>query len=285
MIGPDGEIAVLDGHTGIVDFLEFGPDGKTLISYSHWCGDGTVRFWDVAEQKEFAVLGEGWRSVALSPDRKIFASASNEGDNYTVSVWDVAGQIEIATFDGQGSVYSVALSPDGKTLALGCGAEAGLRLWDIEGGMEIAVLKEHYDYVTSVAFSPDGKMLASGGRDGGILLWEKAPSTSVEPKGKKVLTWGQVKNTKLLQNYPNPFNPETWIPFELAGESDVVLKIYGVKGSLVREISLGRKLAGTYTQKAKAIYWDGKNDRGEYVASGLYFYTLQLIGGQFEEKG
>jgi hypothetical protein len=61
---------------------------------------------------------------------------------------------------------------------------------------------------------------------------------SVEPKGKKALTWGNAKRTAhtLLQNYPNPFNPETWIPFELANESDVILRIYDAKGSMVREI-------------------------------------------------
>ena len=274
IFGLDAEIAVLEGHTGMVDFLEFGPDGKTLISRS---ADGTVCLLDVVEQKEFAVLRPGWMSsVALSLDKEIFASVSGDWNNYTVSLWDVSGQTEIATFSGQGEIFSVALSPDGKTLALGCGD--GLHLWDIEGGMEIAVLRGNHSYATSVSFSPDGEILASGREDGTILLWERVPPTSIEPKGKKVLTWGQVKNTELLQNYPNPFNPETWIPFELAGESDVVLRIYDVKGSLVREISLGRRLAGSYTQKNQAIYWDGKNDRGEHVASGLYFYTLQTGG-------
>jgi len=83
------------------------------------------------------------------------------------------------------------------------------------------------------------------------------------------------KHTTLFQNFPNPFNPETWIPFELAQESEVILRIYNASGSLVREISLGRKPAGSYIQKSKAAYWDGKNEAGEPVASGVYFYTIQ----------
>jgi hypothetical protein len=81
--------------------------------------------------------------------------------------------------------------------------------------------------------------------------------------------------TVLLQNYPNPFNPETWIPFKLAEPADVQLQIYDVRGSLVRTLHLGRKSAGTYTGKDRAAYWDGKDELGQRVASGVYFYCLQ----------
>ncbi len=115
-------------------------------------------------------------------------------------------------------------------------------------------------------------------------LWIEMPTTSVEPMGKVPFTWGRLKPvyaqravrcTKLLQNYPNPFNPETWIPFELALESEVVLRIHDAKGSLIREISLGKKPAGSYVQRSKAIHWDGRNGTGEQVSSGIYFYTIE----------
>jgi hypothetical protein len=98
---------------------------------------------------------------------------------------------------------------------------------------------------------------------------------SVEPGGKQLATWGKIKRTVLLQNYPNPSNPETWIPFILAEEADVRLRIYDTKGNVVRTISLGTKPAGSYIQRSKAIYWDGRNDAGETIASGVYFYQLQ----------
>ena len=79
----------------------------------------------------------------------------------------------------------------------------------------------------------------------------------------------------LLPNYPNPFNPETWIPFQLASDSDVVLRIYDIKGQLVRSIYVGKKPAGAYTSKSRSVYWDGRNKAGERTASGVYFYTLQ----------
>lgn len=82
------------------------------------------------------------------------------------------------------------------------------------------------------------------------------------------------KKTRLLANYPNPFNPETWIPFELSVDSRVEIMIYSSSGKLVRSLNLGYKPAGKYIQKSKAAYWDGKNESGEDVGSGVYFCTL-----------
>ena len=83
------------------------------------------------------------------------------------------------------------------------------------------------------------------------------------------------EKTALLANYPNPFNPETWIPYHLANDTDVMLTIYDIKGSVVRQFSLGYHQAGYYTDRTKAAYWDGRNEHGESVASGAYFYQLQ----------
>ena len=82
------------------------------------------------------------------------------------------------------------------------------------------------------------------------------------------------ETTALLPNYPNPFNPETWIPYHLATDATVVLTIYDIRGSVVRTLALGNQVAGIYRSRGRAAYWDGKNQHGEPVASGLYFYTL-----------
>ena len=81
--------------------------------------------------------------------------------------------------------------------------------------------------------------------------------------------------TALLANYPNPFNPETWIPYQLAHAADVTLTIYDIKGVLVRRLDLGHQMAGYYADRTKAAYWDGRNNLGESVGSGVYFYQLQ----------
>ena len=91
------------------------------------------------------------------------------------------------------------------------------------------------------------------------------------------------QKTALLLNYPNPFNPETWIPYQLAEATDVTVTIHAMNGSLIRTLSLGHQSAGLYRSKSRAAYWDGKNEFGEQVASGLYFYTL--TAGRFSATG
>ena len=82
------------------------------------------------------------------------------------------------------------------------------------------------------------------------------------------------EETALLANYPNPFNPETWIPYQLAESAEVTLTIYDMNGRLVRRLAVGHQAAGIYQSRSRAIYWNGRNQLGEFVASGLYFYTL-----------
>ena len=82
------------------------------------------------------------------------------------------------------------------------------------------------------------------------------------------------QRTVLLANYPNPFNPETWLPYQLANDAEVVIRIYSANGQLVRSMDLGFQQAGYYIGRSRAAYWDGRNDLGERLASGVYFYQL-----------
>ena len=84
----------------------------------------------------------------------------------------------------------------------------------------------------------------------------------------------EVKQTVLFANYPNPFNPETWIPYQLAASTEAVLTIHSATGRVVRTLALGHQSAGVYKTRNRAAHWDGKNEIGESVASGIYFYTL-----------
>ena len=82
------------------------------------------------------------------------------------------------------------------------------------------------------------------------------------------------KEMAVLPNYPNPFNPETWLPYHLSKPVSVTVSIYAADGKLVRRLVLGHQSAGIYESRSRAAYWDGRNDMGESVASGVYFYTL-----------
>lgn len=74
---------------------------------------------------------------------------------------------------------------------------------------------------------------------------------------------------RLEQNYPNPFNPITTIAYQLPEESDVRLTIYNVRGQQVRSAVSGRQAAGN-----REFIWNGLDDSGEAVASGVYLYRL-----------
>ena len=89
--------------------------------------------------------------------------------------------------------------------------------------------------------------------------------------------------TALFANYPNPFNPETWIPYQLAVPTEVVLTIRTTTGRIVQTLPLGHQPAGVYKTPNRAAYYDGKNHLGEPVTSGIYFYTL--TAGDFTGTG
>ncbi len=79
--------------------------------------------------------------------------------------------------------------------------------------------------------------------------------------------------TRLDNNYPNPFNPETTIRFSLHENNKVEIVIYNIKGEKVREL-LSSELPASY----HTVVWDGRNDRGRMVASGVYFYQMRTSG-------
>ncbi len=103
-------------------------------------------------------------------------------------------------------------------------------------------------------------------RDGVVDILDQVDETQAAPA---------VTKFSLDQNYPNPFNPETWIPYQLATPADVTIRIYKLNGEVVRSLDLGYKPAGFYADRTKSAYWDGKDDYGQKVSSGIYFYTIQ----------
>ena len=92
---------------------------------------------------------------------------------------------------------------------------------------------------------------------------------------QQLLATARPEKTQLLANYPNPFNPETWIPYELATDTNVKITIYNTQGGVVRTLQLGQQSAGYYTGRDRAAYWDGRNAHGEQVSSGVYFYQFE----------
>jgi WD40 repeat protein len=192
-------IAVLTGSAGSVKSVAFSPDGKTLATGSNEFNSGTGlgRLWNVAKRQQIGGPLAGVVSVAFSPDGKTLATGGATGSAWgdgTLRLWDAAthrqigSPITVAARErrlvsvpglkplaiGSGPVYSVAFSPDGKTLATGS-ADGSVRLWDAATRRQIGgPFIGPANAVNSVAFSPDGKTLATGNQDGTVRLWDAA---------------------------------------------------------------------------------------------------------------
>ena len=282
-------------HIPYASSVAFSPDGNTLASGGIF---GGVFLWDVnsgqpktyqEEALQQAItsvellptgsapkmmslppLPVGVTSVAFWPDDSTLISGHTDG---TIRLRDIGtGQIH-TTLKNPDHLSSVAFSPDGKTLAIWGGMM--IQLWDVETGQLKATVKS-YDDVWSVAFSPDGHTLASLNGDGTILLWDVASyiapsiSTAIQYSAPPLPT-----QTTLLANFPNPFNPDTYIPYQLHEPTHARLIIYDIRGALIREIDLGYRAAGQYLTSTNAAHWDGRDHRGQRVASGVYLYQLQ----------
>jgi hypothetical protein len=110
-----------------------------------------------------------------------------------------------------------------------------------------------------VGASPSGEVDAG--------FWETV--VAFTPTGVDVVPEPLVN--RLQQNYPNPFNPSTTIRYTVAVAGDVGIDVFNVRGQLVKRLVDRFREPGRY-----AVAWDGVNDRGETVASGVYFYRIRI---------
>ncbi len=120
----------------------------------------------------------------------------------------------------------------------------------------------------------NGKWIYAGGEghDGGV-------ETTLDNWGKLMLFYNPdhvflPKQIELAQNYPNPFNPATTIRFGLPENGLVRLSVYNILGQKVKELVNGRQVAGYHE-----ILWDGRNESGMAVSSGVYIYRLETATG------
>jgi WD40 repeat protein len=154
----------------------FSPDGKTLATTG---SVGGVELWDVASGARrgriagFALSGD----VALSADGALVAFAKGGSLVPQAEVWDVANGSLVARMEGgreEGDARAVALSPDGRMLAVG-GYGTVVRLWDVRTQKVVHVL--HAGNVEALEFSPDGRIVFVSGND--ASLWDVATGTQI----------------------------------------------------------------------------------------------------------
>jgi WD40 repeat protein len=168
------EIRRFVGHSSWVSSVAFSHDDRFVLTGGGF-NDGTAaRLWDAATGAELRrfkgdAYGESSESVAFSPDDRQVATCSST----LVWLWDVATGNVLHRFQVRPLVYSVAFSPDGRTLL--AGTEAGtVLLLDADDGRELQRFTGHSDHVNSLAFSRDGRLVLTGSNDGTTRIWETA---------------------------------------------------------------------------------------------------------------
>ena len=291
--------ATLEGHTtGVFQSITFSPDGSTLASNRGGNpalsseGDTVVRLWDVASGTLKNTL-EGHTSVVqsidFSPDGTTLASGSWDG---TVLLWELPStmvpviQLQLTADVNKDGVVNI----QDLVLVASRFGETGENEADVNGDGVVNI----QDLVLVAGAFGEGAAAAPMAHNLSNLTpetvkqWltaaEQMPFTdAISRRGiavlEHLLATLTPKETALLANYPNPFNPETWIPYQLSKPTDVTLTIYAANGQVVRTLALGHQPAGMYQSRERAAYWDGRNQLGEPVASGVYFYTL--TAGEF----
>ena len=255
--------------------MAFSLDGTTLAAVAP---DNTVKLWDVAAKTNIATLSghnHYLTSVAFSPDGTTLASGSADD---TVRLWDVATKTHIATLNAYSSVGSVAFSPDGTILAAGVSAK-GVELWDVATKTKIATLSGHSLWVHSVAFSPNGTILASGSDDGTVKLWDVAEWKRAKRLARAEEQIGLPDSPQLAQNAPNPFNSQTILSYFLHAPGPARLEVFALTGQRVAVLHQGPQQAGYHR-----LHWNGRDDAGRPVASGMYLYRLVTDEGILTRK-
>ncbi len=276
------------GHTYRYVKITFSPDGKTLISAGDR-KDGTIRFWDSSNGDLKTILkgmANGIDDLKFSPDGDTLATLGVDG---TILFWDYPTLFTPSRIKEDVNNDGVIDVKDLVVIAANFG-QTGENAADVNGDdvVDIAdlikvagVLNEGND--APVKYSKNKNLKTENIHDWLIQAQQLNLSDPIIQKGIQYLEQFLLQltpnKTALLPNYPNPFNPETWIPYQLSQPSDVTIQIYSTDGILIRTLAMGQQSVGSYLQRNSAVYWNGKNESGEYVASGVYFYTL--IAGKY----
>ena len=277
----------LPQQTGWRNPVAFSPDGGTLV-----IGNRGISLWDIetGQYKEPLIedIGDAI-SVAFNTDGTMLASGSADKK---VQLWDfipadTSSDKTNGDINGDGSVNVLDLI----VIASELGNEGQDLTADVNRDEVVSILD-----LILVAGMFDGAAAAPSAQP-------QVPETLTAVEVQQWLTDARAlevrdpimkrgfvvleqllaaltpRETELLANYPNPFNPETWIPYRLAEDTFVTLTIYDGSGHVVRTLDVGHRIASAYESRSKTVHWDGRNNLGEQVASGVYFYTL--IAGNF----
>jgi len=231
----------------------------TILKSSNGGSLWTPRFSGTQEWLQSITLLDDTASIAAGNNGVILRSEDG-GQSWEDRSPGFAAGRDISDID-LGNFFRKNGQQDAQGIAVGAG---GLLMSTLDGGLTW----EEQSSGTSndlfgLALLPDGSAYICG--DGGSILYSPSVTVGVEPLENA----GIVTDYVLQQNYPNPFNPETTIRFELPIADNVQLIVYDILGRRVRELVSENLASGSFQTT-----WDGMNDFGHPVSSGVYVYRL-----------
>ncbi len=306
--------SIRDGNYEIYLMNSDGSDQQRLTHspenehHADWSPDGTKiafsRYTDQSHANIFVMNADGSNVQQLtsnagenmrpdwSPDGAQILFNTNKDGNYEIYLMNADGSNQQRLTNTTAFEIFPQLSPDGNKIIYARIVMnpfyGEIHIRNLDGSGDVALTRNSRS--ENPVWSPDGKHIAfQTSRDGNFEVyvmnadgsnprrltnhtdWDGWPSwgrikmvTGVKDR------WGELpKDFRLYQNYPNPFNPTTWIAFDIPSASRTELEIFNVLGARIKTLLNEMKTPGSYS-----TLWDGTDENGNHVSSGLYFYRL-----------
>jgi len=279
-------LTLVIGKTGLAENMESGvPDwtqsgtGRWQLNHdrfhsgqtSWYCGNPATRTYDVLlnqslESPSFYLAPNSQLKFWLWYDVALYSAWGYEGDGLQVEILD-AGQWQQLDFIGTGgALHPVLMGNDWMPYTYD--------LSEYENGQEMRV---RFRFVSDIQDEPFEGVYLDDVFVGAPEF--NAPQPVYDPVIIPTTPAEAPEDFRLSQNFPNPFNPVTSIAYQLPEKTEVNLQIFNLLGQQVRELVHAAQPAGKYQ-----VIWDGKNDRGENVGTGVYFYRIRTHAGQLTRK-
>jgi len=253
-----------------VSAITFDADGDVWLGthsgISHYDG----RTWSTYTMEKDKLLCDVILSLAFDEDGVLWCGTGDGVASFDGRSWTVySARTRYNLLDGR-SIFSIDIDEDGVKWF---GSIVGVWRYDGETWQSFSRRESGLEkdvYVRALHTDTAGKKWI--GSRGALTSLTMAQA----PKLRKTAVPNQ---TVIFNNYPNPFNPDTTIEFVIPENSSVTVYIYNVTGQKIRNLITENLTAGKHV-----VVWDGRNDAGSTLSSGVYFVRLETVSGVLSHR-